>query len=323
MLFAVIAGGLLGLVLAFGIWRANIAFKNDSPPDAQTGASPTPAPSSDFKISIAKPENNQVITALPMNISGITAATSYVIGTNETDDAFATAASDGTFNMNMDLTGGANPTKIFAFDANGKMAQTDLMTVFSTEYDKDAVPASTASPSADAIRQKVDQKLKEATSPAIAYLGTVTDLTDNTIQIKSVGNGEIKQVSWTEAGTVFVKSTTTPSKIIKFSEVAIGDFIIGMGVKNGSDVLKAKRILVVNPVKDNARVAVIGRVSETASNKLTLKDFNNNSFTVSPAKGITIKFSSFGKEDLVIVVGTQKDNAITARSVFKAVAPKP
>src|SRR6185436_10842812 len=105
----------------------------------------------------------------------------FVVATTDEDDTYTTATSTGTFETSLNLAGGVNPIKIFAFDLNGKQAQTQITTVFSTEYDK-STPQPVASGSADAIRQKVDEKLKEASATPLAYMGTVTDLTDNTIQ---------------------------------------------------------------------------------------------------------------------------------------------
>src|SRR5258706_9094544 len=63
--FAIIAGGGLGLLIAFGIWRANVMLK---PRDSKSTSTSTKAPtatsfqSGDLKIVIASPFNMAVLT---------------------------------------------------------------------------------------------------------------------------------------------------------------------------------------------------------------------------------------------------------------------
>ena len=68
IIYAIIAGGLLGVVIAFGIWRANLALKVSKTTQDQA----TPAPSAEFGISLVKPENNQVLTTSTTTLSGAT-----------------------------------------------------------------------------------------------------------------------------------------------------------------------------------------------------------------------------------------------------------
>jgi len=65
----------LGLIIGFGVYRINFAFKKDNPDQT----SPTPTPNTQAGLTIAKPDYDDVITSLPQPISGITSKDSWVI----------------------------------------------------------------------------------------------------------------------------------------------------------------------------------------------------------------------------------------------------
>ena len=75
VLFAVIAGAIFGLVLAFGIWRANTALEPEVEPETTAESQEEIAPVSEapeFDIALAKPNNYDVITESPTMVSGVT-----------------------------------------------------------------------------------------------------------------------------------------------------------------------------------------------------------------------------------------------------------
>ena len=85
VLFAILAGGIFGLIIAFGIWRLNKTIGPKE--DVTTEASPTP---SQVGITIAKPNEKQVVTESSVEISGITKPNSSVVITGEDEDVIIT-----------------------------------------------------------------------------------------------------------------------------------------------------------------------------------------------------------------------------------------
>lgn len=330
VILAIVAGSVLGLVIAFGIWRANLSFS----PRKGSVTNPTSIPSSpsDFKITLAKPQSYQVISLTPTIISGVTRESSYVVVSAEDQDYVTKSDNNGQFEIETDLNGGVNQIRVAAFDDSGASAQTNLLLVYSSEYAKDQDTSATtdqnSTPSADSIRQKVQEKLSQVESNPIATLGTITDLTDNTIQIKTQA-GEIQLVSLDKINTTFIKTTKDVIKEIKFSDLAIGDFIVAMGTKNGNGILQAKRVLITDPLKETTRNVVFGQVLVTDKlTKLTLKNpKDGKTYSIEPddqikiidlvnAKGPATRFSHIDQGDTIIAVGSSSDDTFTARTII-------
>jgi len=138
ILFAIIAGCLFGLVIAFGIWKANTSIEKTTEIESQTGdEAQAPISTSEFTITIAKPENNQVITSNPVNISGLTKSNAWVAISTEEKDYLTKSAQNGSFEEDVDLTGGVNEIIINAYDDIGNSSQVKIILVYSTEFDKE------------------------------------------------------------------------------------------------------------------------------------------------------------------------------------------
>src|SRR6185369_9843934 len=94
VVFAVILGGLLGLVIAYGAWRANVALSSKTGSKSEEKAGPTSLPLSELKIALAKPIEQEVITDSPVTISGITSPNANIlVSGNEDDDFFVASTS--------------------------------------------------------------------------------------------------------------------------------------------------------------------------------------------------------------------------------------
>jgi hypothetical protein len=140
ILFAIIAGVIFGVVIAFGVWRANSAIKNTegiatvSP--ATTTSSPTPI-KQEFGISLANPEENDVLTQTPTLFSGITKPSSWIVISAEEDDYIIKSDEQGEFSQEVELVGGANQINLTAFSNNGESAEKKIIVVFSTEFESE------------------------------------------------------------------------------------------------------------------------------------------------------------------------------------------
>ena len=139
-LIAIISGVAIGVAIAFGIWRANSAFNSNettttnsptsktqnSTPNAETG-----------QLTIAEPEENDVITKSSVKITGITKSNTTLVISGEEEDYVVKSESDGSFEQEVDLKAGVNEI-ILAHPANGDAAQTkSLILVYSSEFQKE------------------------------------------------------------------------------------------------------------------------------------------------------------------------------------------
>jgi sporulation protein YlmC with PRC-barrel domain len=171
----------------------------------------------------------------------------------------------------------------------------------------------------DTIRDKVQQKVEEARTVPFSYIGTVTDIAEETIQINkhvfdglTETNGQIQQISINEEATTFVKIAKTTTTV-NFSDVAIGDFIIAMGYKNGNDVLEAQRILITTPLEVTTRKALFGEPSDISSRSLTLKTQDGDWSVEFGKTWVGPDLDEIGENDKVIVIGSAEDKTLEAR----------
>jgi hypothetical protein len=326
VIWAIIGGLVFGLVVTFGIVRVNSTMR---PRGANTQASPTPEGSiSEFKMALTKPENDDVVSTDTVNIQGITKALAWITISGEKGDYMLQSGEDGTFSQDVSLTSGVNQIKITAFDSAGSQSVEKLLVIYSSAFQNKTTDTSSPSTSTESsIRENVQKKVNEALNKPKAYLGTVTDITDSTIQIKS-DEGTIAQVSVDPTTLSVVKSTgSAAAKNIKITDIAIGDYIVAMGYKNSNAVLDAQRILVTDPITDNKVNSYLGRITDVGKkiNMQTIKD--SQSISVTPGKNTsillfkngkttTIKTSSLGTDMIVIFVMDESGASPTPRSIF-------
>ena len=299
MLLAIAAGGGLGLLIAFGVWKANTLIapkRNDR--SVSTTISPTnsPATSGEFTIVLTKKEDFTVLSESPHVISGLSRANVHLIISGEENDVITTTNESGVFNAEIELVGGSNEIRISAYDDNGNEARTNLTVVYSGQFVRDE---------------------NSAASP-FSYLGTVTDITDSIIQIKNI-SGDIQQIKGASS-TSYIDTRNDTTKIMKESDVAIGDYLIAMGYKNGSNVLNASRVLITAGVEETTRTSFFGSITDTEVGEISVKNpASNRSISVTPADNLQItgvnKFSLLKTGDKIITVGEEKNDAMEARTV--------
>ncbi|HTK03419.1 MAG TPA: hypothetical protein VL401_01465 [Alphaproteobacteria bacterium] len=276
LIWVAIIGISFGLVIAFGFWRINANLK---PKGTSTQKTPQPKTvNSEFKIALNKPDNNDVITASPMPISGITKPLSWIVISGEENDYIIQADEKGEFKQDVDLVSGINQIKITAFDAAGSQSVEKVLVVYSSAFETD---------------EKIVSKPK-------AYIGTVTDITDSTIQIK-IG-GEIKQISTSDKVTVIKTGTT--NKTVKLTDIAIGDFIVAMGYINSSSVLNSQRILITDPITEPKIEAKMGTISDI-DKKATL------------SKALKTKLKTIKDDEEIVFVVSQEKDVLMLRFVAK------
>jgi len=128
------------------------------------------------------------------------------------------------------LPAALSETKVIGFNNQGQSSETKVKLVYSTEFAK-------------SVEENTD-----LTKKPTAYVGTITDISSGTIQIKDE-NGDIKQISLLK-DTKFI-NTLKKNIEVKSTDLAIGDYIIAMGFVNGNKVLKTQRLLITSPIEEN------------------------------------------------------------------------
>ncbi|MBI3443238.1 hypothetical protein HY008_01060 [Candidatus Woesebacteria bacterium] len=328
VIFAVIAGSIMGLVIAFGVWRANQTLsskkeevKSEATPQISL---PSSTPKPEVGLAILVPENEFLSTASPIKVKGITKTGSFVAISGEDKDYVIETSASGEFEVDVELIPGANEIKVFSFDKIGLKNEKSIVVVYSSEFAKEisstdserAYPDTTSSAVRDKVREKIEEKLRFPR----AFLGSVTDISTSTIQIKSLG-GEIKQVSFDKETTTFVKVDSKAPKEVKSKDLAIGDFIIAMGFRNGNSVLEARRILITEPFKFSERIAVFGKIIGTSKNSIATTEWSIEPqkalavTEVKDGKAKTIRFTDIKEEDIIVAVGIPEGKILKSRRI--------
>lgn len=327
LFFAIGAGLILGLIIAFGIWRVNKTITpSDNTQNSTSQSSPTP--NVGFSITLSNIEDLDVVTQSPFKIIGITKPNIKVTISAEEKDYILDSQKDGSFEKEVALIAGLNEIIVKAFDQNGDSVDTKIKLVYSSEFAKymgDSNEEKIATDEADSVRLKVEEKIANALKNPKAYIGTITDISKLTYQIKNQ-KGEIQQLSFTE-DTSFVKVDKT-AKTITANDVAIGDSIIAMGFKNGNEVLQAKRILVTELSEDSLRNIYLGKITNTTKSEVTitklagqekmdiLVDSNTDYVLLKNLKASSIKLSYLENDLIIYIFGTQVDDDFEARTIY-------
>lgn len=123
-------GGVLGLAIAFGVWRANQAFTPT--PQYQTQTSPPSTPQT-LSLIVTSPEDEAVADKEKIIVSGKTQAGANVIIATEKDEAVTTADAQGNFSAEIALVEGGNDIVITAIMDDGESVEKRITVVFSTE----------------------------------------------------------------------------------------------------------------------------------------------------------------------------------------------
>ena len=328
--YAIIFGVLIGLLFAFGIFRINGVMKQKSLTATlnNNGNSTNTVTDIDYpnpSLTLLKPKNMQVFGVDIIQISGATKPESYIIATGGTEDYFTETGNDGSFNFDYEIAPLLNQLNISSISTDNSRSSIKYEVVYSSEVVKKA------SPDSENMEDKIKEKLDSVQKITEFYKGTITDITDNNMQMKT-SNDEIKQISYEANTTTFAKVGKTMTKITA-SDIAIGDYILALGQKSDNGVLETFRIIVTQPSIPEEIKVFYGTVSQKSKTDMeiseqgalnVLVEIDNNSKTY---KGelfdpIRARFADIKEGDTVIgTYSTQKELNI-ARKINVLISDK-
>lgn len=321
LLWAGIIGISFGLIIGFGVWRVKSSIST-SPNTTKIvpQATPKEVVVGQLKLSIATPIDYGVISDSSVTVSGITKASTWVVVSSGENDYISKSNDDGTFSANINLDQGINTILATSVSQNGNSTTEKVTAVYSSSFKIDT-SSDNATDEAQ-IDKTVSLKLSQAQNPPKAYIGTVTDIADSTIQIKNMSS-QIQQIETNKFDITAVNTKGTSNKNIKLTDIAIGDFIIAMGYIDGNEVLDAQRILVTNvpdETKENisfAKIAGVSKKTFTISDGTVFtpdKNTNLQIYTGSNSKKASI--SDFKPSDNVIIITNNSGTPALLQTVF-------
>ena len=269
---AIFAGISIGLITAFGIWKATSSIKKNTQ-ESETLETPVTTPKQNLILTIANMSDFDVITESPKIVNGMTKSLSNVVISTTDNDFLGKAKENGSFELEVKLPVGFSEIKAVSFDSKGDLAET---------------------------------KIK-----------IVTDISGGTIQIKAI-NGEILQAG-TADDTTYI-NVLKKSAVVKATDLAIGDYIVAMGLLNGNKVLSAKRILITSELMDDKKEIVWGKISEVTKKKLTLiKNDGETLEIILPKTWSGPDVFDLNEGQTIIVAGNIISETYSLRSIFTPV----
>ncbi|BCX14958.1 MAG: hypothetical protein KatS3mg088_641 [Patescibacteria group bacterium] len=180
------------------------------------------------------------------------------------------------------------------------------------------------------IRKKVQEKIMQVSQKPKAFIGTITDISESTIQINRFTlsqksqekSGEILQVAYNK-DTVFLDNRDK-SKQVKAQDLAIGDFIIAMGIAKSENILESSRIINVKPLTPTTRTAFKLNVNKLGKQEINAISNDKTEYLIKINKDTKIldennkslKIDDIDKNMTIIAVGETTDKTISARTIF-------
>lgn len=134
VLVAILVGILLGGLVAFGIWRANILLGQKKEKMAEVLPTPFEQEISASQLVITQPEDGIVVATDKTTVRGTASAGSTVVILGQSREYIANIKDDGSFEQEVILEGGANEITVIAYDASGNESKQVLTVVYSTEF---------------------------------------------------------------------------------------------------------------------------------------------------------------------------------------------
>lgn len=307
LFIAIFLGSFLGLAIAFGAWRFSNSLNKPTIAVDNNLAQETGADSQGQQkevvthtgsFTITRPSDNYVSSSSEVEIAGIAQEKSNLLIAAQNNDFLQ--SNNGTFQKEIKLADGINQVSVYMFTQNGEVEQKSIQVI-----------------SLDGIESGEGYK---------SITGTITDITENTIQIRT-STGEISQVAVSES-TSYV-STIQNNKDIEFEDLAIGDFVASIGKVDEDEVIAATNVIVSIPSKETTKEVAYGSIETLSRNDFIVKnDTTDKVWSVDATKSpkvttlnedgeiVTARLTSSAEEgDWIVIIGEMKDDELVANAI--------
>lgn len=141
VLIAILLGGILGLAIAFGVWRVNLALTSNTQTqrltESESRTSSNEQEQNSKSLIITEPENNALVSLSPITVKGRAEKNSIIIITSPTDEVSAVADAQGNWTGNIKLEAGANAILVMAINENRDEEIEELTVTYSTEFEEE------------------------------------------------------------------------------------------------------------------------------------------------------------------------------------------
>lgn len=166
----------------------------------------------------------------------------------------------------------------------------------------------------DEVRERVRQKIENLVKKPRAVVGTLSEVTDSTLQITNKAGKE--DMVKTTKDTLYVRAAGGKKSDVKFEDLVIGDFIVAMGYRNGNNILEARRVIAYDKSPIAQRRAVYGIVKENTKGALVVEHPKTKEvWTITTDKKTVITKKTDGKIQEVDIKDVQAGDRITAAGV--------
>lgn len=296
---AIILGGFIGVFVAFGVWQYFKTMGQRSTSDYAKGdnISEVNEPQIKQELSLLKPLPNSVYTNSEIEISGLSNSSALLAIIHGNNSTLSNSNQKGEFDEMVELEAGLSKVSVYSLSA-GKKSIENANVVYSPLVES-------------------EQNLK-------LMLGTVTDISEKTIQIKT-SEDIIEQISVNNETTF--ATNVTKAEEIEFSEVALGDYIAAIGSTSAENsVFEANRIIVTSLPEDSELKVVYGKVKALSAKEFIVNDYIDGEFSVDATGKVNVtKFdeeSNFVKarlaeadegQEIVIIGEFTEDELIASR----------
>jgi hypothetical protein len=317
IVLAVMFGLLIGLAVAFGIWRTNQALNgNEKAGTSEASVSQNPDTSTGGvveSITLSSPDMFAVFDGPKIIIKGITSPNTPILAHSSSYDELVMSEESGNFEINFELSGGANDIDITAHNGS-ETNKKKLYLVYSSEF-FEGLDKENPSTESSTVQERVNERVDILKNPPLSKIGIITDIAEETIQIRDVFE-EIQQISLKKDSINIIKINST-SETQNYEDIAIGDFITAIGFKNGSNILDASRIIISSPIENKAKL-LSGKVSKTNGRQVYVSENETDEILLKfPRSWKGPEISEIIENDNIIAVGDfDKDNNFIPRSIY-------
>jgi hypothetical protein len=181
------------------------------------------------------------------------------------------------------------------------------------------IGAQSATDEANGVSERVKEKVEAAKKKPKAYIGSVTDKTEDTLQIQN-DSGEIQLISIDPESASFAKidKKTTSAD---YDDIGIGDYVIAMGFANGNDVLEAKRVVITSQPEPSNIQVIHGTIETIEKKEVTIITKTGEFDLEFPKKWTGPEISELDENIPLISIGVVEGNIINIRTIHIATPP--